>query len=252
VGKGVRLRGLARNSGLDLHSKAAKTDTAMLLSLSLSLLISATPGSEPHPESQAGPVVERWAGHQVALGEKYFPVVGSQKTRIDTYTLATVQYKAGRLILKEQACKVEYAEVMGAKVHVPVEALPISTLEFEKVAGSEHYAMESLVQWGREDIDHDGEPGMTVVVDAPVCSGKIQVSNRTVTHARAFRDRGRFHGRVNLTVYQQVFGADSFCLQRLSKASKEVKHGHFAYVRVDPSTRCKDLIGHPWPVRADQ
>ena len=154
--------------------------------------------------------------------------------------------------IDERACKVKYGDVGGVKVYVDANALPDSRLTFERVEGTPHFIMSGSVNWGEEDIDEDGNPGMRVYVDAPVCSGNLHVSNKTTTSARAFGDESGtkpFYGEVTLSVRQRILGAEGRCLRAVSKDSFERSKGKFRYTKVKADATCQSLLNDGWPVK---
>jgi hypothetical protein len=201
-------------------------------------------------ELESQPIkTEHWAGHQVVFGTREVPVLGTLQTRMDTYTLARVRRSKDSIEIDQRACKVNYADIGGVKVYVDVDALPDSSLVFERVEGTPHYTMTGTVNWGEEDIDDDGEPGMRVYIDAPVCSGNLHVTNKTTTNARAFGDdQGTpIYGEVTLSVRQKILGADTKCLAGMSKDSFERSKGSFRYTKIKANETCKSLLAAGWP-----
>ncbi|NVB38174.1 hypothetical protein G6O69_10050 [Pseudenhygromyxa sp. WMMC2535] len=204
-------------------------------------------------ESAAEGVVktEYWAGHQVVFGTREVPVLGTLQTRMDTYTLARVRKQGDSVQIDQRACKVDYGDVGGVKVYVDVDALPDSRIVFERVEDTPHYSMSGTVNWGKEDIDEDGNPGMRVWIDAPVCSGALHVTNKTTTNARAFsEDGGPLYGEVTISVRQKILGAESKCLAALTEDSYERSKGSFRYAKIKADDTCKSLLDAGWPVKA--
>lgn len=204
------------------------------------------------PTTEDAPITtEHWAGHQVTFGTREVPVLGTLQTRLDTYVIARVRKQGGTVQIDQRACKVEYGDVGGVKVYVDANVLPDSRIVFEQVEGTPHYAMSGTVNWGEEDIDEDGFPGMRVYVDAPVCSGNLHVTNRTTTSARAFsEDGGPLFGEVTISVRQRILGAEGRCLSALSEDSFERSKGSFRYTKIKANDTCKTLLAGDWPVKA--
>jgi hypothetical protein len=194
---------------------------------------------------------EHWAGHQVTFGTREVPVLGTLETRLDTYVIARVRKQGTTVQIDQRACKVNYGDVGGVKVYVDADALPDSRIVFEQVEGTPHFSMSGTVNWGEEDIDEDGNPGMRVYVDAPVCSGNLHVTNKTTTAARAFSDEGGpFYGEVTISVRQKILGAEGRCLSALSEDSYERSKGSFKYTKIKANETCKSLLDAGWPVKA--
>jgi hypothetical protein len=195
---------------------------------------------------------EHWAGHQVVYGKREVPVLGTLQTRMDTWVIARVRRTENEIQIDQRACKVNYEDVGGVKVYVDADALPDSRIIFERVEGTPHYLMSGTVNWGKEDIDGDGEPGMRVYVDAPVCSGNLHVTNKTTTSARAFGDDdgSPIYGEVTISVRQKILGADGKCLAAMAKDSFERSKGSFRYTKIKANETCQSLLDAGWPVKA--
>ena len=113
-------------------------------------------------------------------------------------------------------------------------------------------APTGVVNWGEEDLDEDGNPGLRVYIDAPVCSGNLHVTNKTTTNARGFGDdKGTpIHGEVTISNRQKILDADGKCLSAMAKDSYERSKGSFRYVRIKAGDTCSSLLGAAWPVKA--
>jgi hypothetical protein len=220
-----------------------------MLSATLSMLLLTSPSAPP---AETAPVVtEHWAGHQVTFGTREVPVLGTLNTRLDTYVIARVRRQGDTVQIDQRACKVSYSDIGGVKVYIDANALPDSRLVFEQVEGTPFYTMSGIVNWGEEDIDGDGNPGMSVYVDAPVCAGNLHVTNKTTTSARAFSDDGGpFYGEVTVSVRQKILGAEGRCLSAMSKDSFERSKGTFRYTKIKANETCKSLLDAAWPVSA--
>lgn len=225
-----------------------------MLSATLAVVLLGSPviaaGTEEAPTTEAI-TTEHWAGHQVTFGTRDVPVLGTLETRLDTYVIARVRRQGGTVQIDQRACKVEYGDVGGVKVYVDANSLPDSRIVFEQVEGTPHYAMSGTVNWGEEDIDEDGNPGMRVYVDAPICSGNLHVTNKTTTAARAFSDDGGpLYGEVTISVRQKILGAEGRCLAAMSEDSYERSKGSFRYTKIKANETCKSLLDAGWPVKA--
>ncbi|MCA9671047.1 MAG: hypothetical protein KC503_35865 [Myxococcales bacterium] len=194
-----------------------------------------------------------WVGHQFVEGRRVVPILGPLRTRTDTYVIARVRRRGGRIELEQRTCRVDFAKVAGGKVRLSdrgVAALPSARITFRPHQSRLLYAAPWRVGWGSEDIDRDGKPGMTIRVDAPLCGGTLQVASRTTSVARGQRRGELFVGQVAVTVRQRILGASGRCLRLVARDSKDSMIGHFAYRRVPAGTTCSDLARRPWPVRA--
>lgn len=232
-----------------------------MLSATLAVVLLGSPSISPELSPELSPVMsgieeapittEHWAGHQVTFGTREVPVLGTLETRLDTYVIARVRRQGSTVQIDQRACKVEYGDVGGVKVYVDANALPDSRIVFEQVDGTPHYSMSGTVNWGEEDIDEDGNPGMRVYVDAPICSGNLHVTNKTTTVARAFSDNGGpLYGEVTISVRQRILGAEGRCLAAMAEDSYERSKGSFRYTKIKANETCKSLLAAGWPVKA--
>jgi len=203
--------------------------------------------------ANAEEAAEVWAGHQVMKGARSVPLLGSVETRTDSYFLATVQRTGdGTILLEQRTCRVEIAEAAGVQVSfLPGAApkLPPATLLWRRKGGAWFTAFES--GWGEEDADGDGNPGVTLQVKAPLCSGRIFVSSRSRTQLRGRERDGGLAGEARAVSDQRTLGADGVCLRTLAKDERDSVQGAFAYVPVERNATCESLLAAgAWPVRA--
>jgi hypothetical protein len=207
----------------------------------LQLQASAAPG-----DSSVG----TFAGHLVTLGSRDIPFRGKVQTRTDTYVISRVRRQGDRLVLTERACTVAFRKIAGVKVWMDATALPASTFTLHEA--TDGWVGTSHVQWGRQDVDDDGHPGMTVHVDG-ICSGELHVANDSVTMATA-RVQGeggsvdRITGTTRVHVRQRVLSTEGKCLQLMADDTAEVVQGPFAYTRVADDSTCESLTRSGWPV----
>ncbi|MEM6294651.1 MAG: hypothetical protein AAGA54_25475 [Myxococcota bacterium] len=193
---------------------------------------------------------EVWAGHQVSFGKREVPFKGEVQTRTDTWTIARVRQEDDRLTLTQEACMVVIKPVAGVKVRMDARALPSNAFDFS--SNGVDLKGSSLVKWADEDVDGDGNPGMTVHVDSPVCSGDLYVSNKSKTSARASLEDGALRGKARVNVEQQVLGAKGACLSVVASDTREVVTGPFAYAPVAAGATCRSLFQSGWPVDATE
>jgi hypothetical protein len=191
-----------------------------------------------------------WAGHQVTFGKRDVPFKGEVETRMDSFVLARLDRRGDIIELEQTACHVRFAKVAGVMVHMNVQALPRTRMVFAAAATAEDLTGRSVVAWGSEDLDEDGHPGVTVHVQAPVCSGELYVSNRSKTKATATLEPERLQGRASVHVEQRILGAEGACLSAVAKDTDEHQRGPFAYVPVPEGTTCETLLSQGWPVTA--
>ena len=207
-------------------------------------------------ESTAAPAPaasqERWVGHQVVYGNTQVPFMGEKQTRTDSYLLADVKRKGNTIALSQMACKVTFKEIAGVKVDIPTRALlrlPKAEILFES-RQSVLKAAPWSVGWRSKDIDRDGSPGLSISVDASVCSGKLYVSSNTQSIAVAKPTSDGIVGKIKVHVKQKILGSDNLCLRMFSSDTEEHQTGGFAYRRVSEKTTCEHLLSAPWPVEA--
>lgn len=220
----------------------------MLISLAMLTMAAVLSSSETTSTSDF-PLL--WAGHQVSFGSRDVPFRGEITTRTDTLVLARVKLDGGTLVVFQEACAVRFGDVGGIKVSMDASGLPRSRMAFSLQEDGKTFLAKSQVVWGKQDVDGDGNPGMTVSVDAPVCSGDLYVSNRSRTHALGHFEPKRFSGTAKVKVEQQVLGSRGRCLGAVARDTTEIVSGPFAYVQIAKGTTCGDLIRDGWPVDAE-
>ncbi len=195
---------------------------------------------------------ETWVGHQVTYGERRVPILGALATRTDTFIVARVRRFGDLLELEQTACAVTFAPVLGVDVAMPARslaALPTSRLLW-RVVGERLEAAPTWSGWGSEDLDGDGNPGLTILVDAPMCDGEIYVANATTTRIDGRATATELRGQIEVRVQQEVLGASSACLTWGGRETDEVQRGSFVFQRA-PEASCARLSVARWPVRAD-
>ncbi|MEM7158853.1 MAG: hypothetical protein AAF799_38785 [Myxococcota bacterium] len=192
--------------------------------------------------------VSVWAGHQATFGKRRVPFKGEVTTRTDSYMIARLRRRGDIFELEQTACRMEFAKLGGATIDIDVESLPTTHMFFAAGEESERLTGRSLVSWSNEDIDGDGNPGMTIRVDAPVCSGELYVSNRSITEAKASFRPERLSGRGTVDVRQEILGSKGACLGAVAKNTSEQNEVAFAYTPAAADATCESLARGPWPV----
>lgn len=195
-----------------------------------------------------------WAGHQVTFGKRDVPFKGEVETRVDSFVLARLVRDGNLVELHQTACHVRFSKVAGVVVHMDSQALPETRMVFsvpDATAAEDDVEGRSVVAWASEDLDDDGHPGVTVHVQAPVCSGELYVANRSKTKATATLAPERLQGRAKVHVRQKILGAEGACLSAVAKDTDEHQSGPFAYVPVPEGTTCEMLFRQGWPVIAE-
>lgn len=195
-----------------------------------------------------------WAGHLVTFGSRDIPFKGEVETRVDSFVLARLVREGEIIELRQTACHVRFPKVAGVTVHMDTQALPETRVVFgvpDAATAEDTLEGRSVVAWATEDLDDDGHPGVTVHVQAPVCSGELYVSNRSKTKATATLAPERLQGRAKVHVRQKILGAEGACLSAVAKDTDEHQSGPFAYVPVPEGTTCEMLFSQGWPVIAE-
>ncbi len=194
-----------------------------------------------------GVVRETWAGHQVVRGERKVPMIGTLKTKIDTYLVAEVVRDGDELRMTQRACGLRFAKVAGVSIWLNASKLPTTKIRLNAGADGE-LSGSGRTSWSDEDLDGDGKPGMTVRVEAPLCSGRIYVANDTKTRMKGSQSGEKLEGRVTVDIGQEVLGAETRCLSAMAKSTQEKNTGRFRFVKVDQGATCNDLWKNGWPV----
>lgn len=193
----------------------------------------------------------RWAGFQRVVGYKDLVFLGKVDTQTDSFLLADVQEEDGRLVLTQRTCRVNIAEVAGVQASIEDRAaqrLPQVVIEFEKAVGGSFKPASWVSRWGQNDDDGDGEAGVTIEVDAPLCGGSLRVASTTTTEAQARRVADAIEASVDVTVEQSILETSNFCLDLTASDTVEQVHGKVLYVPVPSSATCASLLGRGWPV----
>lgn len=197
---------------------------------------------------------ELWAGHQVLVGVRKIPILGELHTRTESFQLAMVERRAGEIRLVQQTCRMEIAPVAGVKVNFLPEGvprMPPSTIRYTHRDGSWEGG-PWVTEWGEEDVDGDGNPGATVIVEAPICGGTLFVGGFSHTSTRATEKGGGLEGEMRARVGHRILGTSGGCLRLAARDSEEKVGGTFAYLPVAPGSTCESLLAKPWPVQAPE
>jgi hypothetical protein len=193
--------------------------------------------------------VTRWVGHQITRGQRNLPVLGDMKTRSDTWVVADVVRTPSSIELVERACRVRVVESPGAHISMPdaaVRQLPPVRTRYERRPGGGWQAGPWRAGWDAQDHDHDGHPGLTVTVEAPLCGGQLYVASDVLSLARAELQDGALVGELKVKLGQKILGAEGKCLSVLAADSQEKLWGTFAYVPVARDATCESLAREGW------
>jgi hypothetical protein len=197
---------------------------------------------------------ETWAGHQITWGRRDIPFLGRIEFRTDSYVIARATRTGQYLELEQVPCRVDFPVTFGVTIDMEpstLQALPPAVVQFELLAFGKARSGSWFVGWGSEDLDEDGEPGVTVKVDAPLCGGDIYVANGATSQAAGRLTADGMVGDVWVHVQQEVLDASNLCLLWFSSETDERQQGTFAYRRVEESATCESLLAAAsWPVAA--
>lgn len=193
-----------------------------------------------------------WAGHQITEGKRKIPILGTIPTRLDTYYLAKIRRRPdGRIQVIRKACRARYAPIAGIDVHFPVEHTPDLHLDYKPKKSQ--WEAEGSVQWQREDLDQDQQPGLSITVDALICGGKLYIGCKTKVKSQAqWRSKTIWEGRMDLRHAFEVLGASRFCLRAFSRNRGEHNRGRFRFKALPGPTTCAALNKKPWPSSAEK
>lgn len=197
-----------------------------------------------------------WAGHIVVNGVRNLPIIGKVEPRTETFVLAHVEERDGNIYIDQHPCYMDVKPVGGVKVDVNEQTqprLPGANFHFAPGEGAELASQGWVTGWGSEDVDADGQPGVTFDVSALMCSGKLFLSSHAVFTSQARPSPGPsgtgLTGKLNLTIEQWVLGADGACLKLFARDSKDKMTGRFSYVPIPADSSCDSLPKEQWPVR---
>lgn len=215
----------------------------------------AASADEPTPPSGGAEDrgAEMWAGHQATVGARRVPILGVLVTRSDTFLLARIRRDGDEVHLEQQLCKLDIAPFAGVKVSLLAEGLPKmprTNITFRR-NGPSWEAVPWSTSWNYEDVDHDGKPGATVRVEAPICGGTVYVGSNSQAIARGIEKAGAISGELKVSIDQRILETSGGCLGLVAKDTKEQVTGTFAYTPVPADSTCESLLaGARWPAHA--
>ncbi len=204
-------------------------------------------------EAKTG-TAEIWAGHQLTLGSRSVPILGTLETRTDLFVLATVERDGDEIRMEQQLCKMDIARFAGVKVSLLAEGLPKmprTNIVFHK-SGDAFVAEPWSTHWAYEDVDGDGKPGATVQVEAPICGGTLFVGSTSRSFAKATPAAGALSGELRVSVAQKILQSSGGCLGLVARDTEEKVSGTFAYVPVAAGSTCESLLAAGWPAHAPE
>ncbi|AKU90101.1 hypothetical protein [Vulgatibacter incomptus] len=205
------------------------------------------------PDSAKPEKEELWAGHELIIGARTVPILGTLETRTEIFEIARVVRTDDEIRLVQQKCKLEIARFAGVHVFFLPEGIPKmppSTFAFRK-KGDRWETDPWETTWSTEDVDGDGKPGATVTVDAPICGGTVYVGSRSRSIARGKLVDGGLRGELRASVSQKILETSGGCIGLVAKDTEEKVGGNFAYTPVPAGTTCETLLAKGWPIHAD-
>ncbi len=220
----------------------------VLLTLA-TLLAAGAEGTAP-----AEPSVEAWVGHEVLTGKRKVPIYGDKETHTENFLVAEIRRDGQHLDVRQKICRIEVSPIKGVVASMSKEAvlrLPKAHFVLDVGADGNLTAQPWTTGWGSEDIDADGNPGVTIHIASSKCGGDVYTTNQTVTRlVSGHATDDSITGDVAVLVKQKILGASGLCLKLMAGDSEEHQSGRFVYRRVPPGTSCRSLANEPWPVNA--
>jgi hypothetical protein len=204
----------------------------------------------------AEPVGEMWIGHAIVAGKRAVPLLGKVEARTESWVLARVLRSKDGFQLEQRSCAVELSNPLGVRLFMnpgAAEKLPVIRLQYSRRADGRYYQMPATSGWGSEDVDRDGQPGLTVNLEAPICGGRLFVGVRTKSLSRGTVEAdGSMIGELRAQIDQRVLGTEGACISVLADDSTESAAGTFAYVPTSTAATCATYSRDRWPVRAKE
>ncbi|MEM6730901.1 MAG: hypothetical protein AAF658_05060 [Myxococcota bacterium] len=233
--------------------------------ISALVLSSTTASAEDFPAPSAGgallsgaglpvrdaPPLERWAGHQVVLGSQDLALLGAIDTRAESFVIADVRRYPDKLVMTQYTCRVAMAEAAGVQASMKdttARTLPPVKIEIPVGDAGGYRPSTWVSEWGSADFDGDGEDGVTVEVDAPLCGGSLYLSSRTTTKALVNPYQKAIEAFIDVRVEQEILDTSNICLDLATSDSIEEVAGRVRYAPVASSSTCDSLFRQGWPV----
>lgn len=196
-----------------------------------------------------------WAGQIATEGVRKVPVIGPIRSRTVVNSLAVVVVDEGGVLLVDQPCAIAIRSWGGVSLSFDahgVRGMPPVAFRFAKDGEQGIAAGPWPGGWGRLDVDGDSVDGIHVRVDAPLCSGYLDVASSSISEARgAFEPGGKgISGDIGIEVSRDIVAASNSCLGMVDRHSVESVRGRFAWAPVADDATCDSLKGASWPVDA--
>lgn len=201
------------------------------------------------------PVREQlWLGHTWVGSQRELPVLGTLETRTDTWVLARVIDHGDRLEIEQRPCAMEIKPVAGVRVGMDPAAVPDLPAARFTLLDTGDGGLEALAWttgWDEEDLDRDGEPGVTMRVRSALCGGRLQVASQARSTAQARRGAGGLEGTIEVDVGQRILDASGACLRMAARDSTDTVRGRFRYTPAPVGATCASVPLDAWPQASD-
>lgn len=192
-----------------------------------------------------------WVGHQITRGHRKVPVLGKLATHLETYYIAKLRKTGQGFEVIQSACASNYRPIAGVEIGFHAEHTPAIRYDFSPRQPGQLHA-DAKVVWAREDLDQDGQPGLSIDVNAKICRGKLYVGNHTTIQSEAhWVNPWEWEGTVQTEHLMNILGSDSFCLRTFARSRKETSKGNFRFRALSGPTTCAALLKKPWLVHAE-
>jgi hypothetical protein len=184
---------------------------------------------------------ELWAGEIVLSGARRVPVLGEMTYTSRARTLATVVRTDKGLDFSIRHCSLDFPKSPGVKLVMEKEsARAIPPSHYFLLQESGNWSVEpSVTAWDATDLDADGAPGITMIVDSVLCGGRLMLANKATTTARNVTvTDGGYRAEYSVLTEQTVLKTKGLCLSLFSKSMTDTMTGSTQYARVPDGTKC--------------
>jgi len=190
-----------------------------------------------------------YLGHSWVANVRKLAIFGKLHARSDTWVLARFTQRGGKLEVEQQPCDLAIKPVGGVRVGLLPGVVPrLPPAHFDLETGPQGLvAAPWRTGWDVEDLDTDGEPGVTFRVQAVLCGGDLDVSSETHSAARAAWEGADLVGELDVDVAQRILAASGGCLKLAARDSLEHMEGRFRYTPAPAGTTCASAARRGWP-----
>ena len=203
-------------------------------------------------------VLTQTLGQQIWLGTMHvyerseMPIIGTVDSRTDSLVLLQRQPTAPDIYrFKQTLCAVTLQPVGGIQMALRPGAarqLPPVLLEL-RLRGPHTLAGSWASGWDASDHDGDGNPGLSIQIDVPLCSGVLYLATNSRTQARVHRVGTALLGETRVELDQTILGASNPCLRLAARDRSMSLQGVFKWVpRPETVLTCDQVRLDMWPV----